>query len=130
MMRRHWTHRLSAVLFAVWFGIVGLEPAALGVCPMHNPTAGATATMADAHAGHASHVMGGEHAPADHHAHHCTCPGSCCSVAVLSVPVAGSHAVFVAQIATERPSPTLPTLANWTDFVLPFATAPPSATTA
>jgi hypothetical protein len=145
-MRRHWSHRLSAVFFAVWFGIVGLEPGALGTCRMHQSATGAMAAAMAAgghHAGHAGHAAMAAHAGAsshgddasnspaksptdgDHAAHHCSCPGCCCSVAALAVPVVASHDVFVGEIATTHALPAVVARKTWADFVLPFATAPP-----
>lgn len=131
-MRHHRAYRLFALLFAAWFGIVGLEPGALGACPMHwtNAVAAAAAMAQVDHDASAMSMPMGHGGQHGHGGHHCNCPGQCCAVGLLAMPVAISHAVTIASFATRLPSPTLPTRSNWTDFVLPFATAPPTALTA
>ncbi len=76
-------------------------------------------------------AAGDQHsAPDPHHSHNCTCPGSCCSAAALAAlgaqPSLAQFTEFTeAPSAFERSVPR-----EWTDFVLPFRTPPPQATSA
>jgi hypothetical protein len=131
-VHRHWTQRLGALLFAIWFAVVGFQPVALDACPLNSMTHDAAAGAAAAHAmeggGHTMSMdMGADHGsvPSGQHAHHCTCPGCCGSAPVLDAPARQDHvarivAAVVAPLVRVSQAP-----AAWTDFILPFPTAPP-----
>ena len=130
MMRRHWAWRASAVIFAIWFGLVGLEPGALSACPAH----GLNAQVAMAsHHGHAGHSMAGmeraapahqDSAPSSHH-HQCTCPDCGCCSALVSAPVASTIPVPSAVLDAVREVAYVSVRPAWVDYALPFSTAPP-----
>jgi hypothetical protein len=125
-VHRHWTKRLGAVLFGLWFCLAGFDGAA-DTCPMQGMAQASHAAM-PAGAAH-SMPMGTD---SDHgsdsghdHAHRCPCC-SCCSVSVLGVPpqqnyVATADAPPMAPVASHIDAPDV-----WVDFVLPFSTAPPA----
>ena len=132
-MRRHWSERLIGILGAVWFVLLGIEPAVFGACPAHG-LAGAVAS----HAGHGAAIGhmsahqtaraghdGG--APAHDDSHQCTCPGSCCAPTVMDVPSAQPGFALSATFTPEVGAAEQWYRAAWTDFVLPFATAPPQS---
>ncbi|HKG95259.1 MAG TPA: hypothetical protein VKA84_25295 [Gemmatimonadaceae bacterium] len=85
-MSRSWVERALAVVMAVWFVLVTIEPAALHSCPMHGthaadgghaPAASAAAGHHGAHASVASDAASdaaSEDVPAA--AQHCTCLGT------------------------------------------------------
>lgn len=125
-MTGSWSHRFLASFFALWLSLVGLESSVL-FCPMHEMRHAATdAAVPDVMIGMS---MPGEEAgdiPLPEHAsHRCSCPGTCSSVPVGSLPsfqiafggllrkVNGSE--FVATIVRLVPP----------DFTLPLSTAPP-----
>lgn len=135
-MHRRLSHQLLAMFGAVWFILIGIEPAVFGACPAHLTMGAATshgsqamATMPmDAaemhHAAAPGHDAG---TPEKHQSHQCTCPGSCCGPSVVAVPSASTP---VAVVVTTVWAPSLTSYqyrASWTDFVLPFATAPPQS---
>lgn len=118
----------------MWFGIVGLEPGALGACPAHGLNA-VTAQLAmashDASSGHAMHDMAapaGDHgsAPASQHHHQCTCPDCGCCAGLISAPVATTIPVPEAVLAAVREVSYVSVRPVWVDFVLPYPTAPPA----
>jgi hypothetical protein len=99
-----------------------------------------TLSDADEHA-HAAHLAAGHtdassHAPVpgtpEEPAHDapCDCLGHCCATSVIA-PGALSPTIAVSY-RDPAPVPGLPQhefVAHWVDFVLPFATAPPSMVT-
>jgi hypothetical protein len=129
-MRRHWSQRLVAMLGAVWFVLIGIEPAAFGACPAHEMAgsavhAGHTMPMGDAASMDGASM---EHhdtdAPAGHE-HQCTCPGSCCGPTVVVVPSVQPAFALSRHIAGVPAFSEYQYRAPWVDFVLPFGTAPP-----
>jgi hypothetical protein len=135
-MRMRWcrAQKLFALLGAVWFILVRIEPTVFGACPAHvmAPTPAshgshAVASMPmDAAATHHSAAAGdADGTPAEHHSHQCTCPGSCCGASVLATPYAAARLQIVVVVAQTPRLTGNQYRASWTDFVLPFATAPP-----
>jgi hypothetical protein len=122
-MRGRWWHRLLCAVLALWLGVFLAEPDGLHACPVHSP----------AGAGHASHGAshGASHhgAPASHGAGHtCTCPGPCCASAVTPLPAAAALPALAVLVVVPRAArPEHEYVAAWVDFVLPYATAPPSS---
>lgn len=137
-MRRHWSLRLLGTLSAVWFILVGIEPATFGACPAHT-----TASPSAAHSGHSMHMAAGtavsHHARSagktsqssdEHGPHQCTCPGSCCGPTLISAPSAQPPYTTTSTFAAKQQAVERVYRAAWTDFVLPFATAPPQGSLA
>lgn len=86
-------------------------------------------TMAPLAAASDGHDRCGARDPAQHGPQHgCTCLGACCTaVAVLPTPPTPVTLAMVEEavlIPTGRPDHEY--VAAWVDFVLPFATAPPT----
>ncbi|MDB4917934.1 MAG: hypothetical protein JWM95_5578 [Gemmatimonadetes bacterium] len=127
-MRRHWPERLIGLLGAAWFILIGIDPAAFGACPAHQ----APGSVA-AHAGHTMAMASGAGATAHHDAgapdsqseHRCTCPGSCCGPSIVVVPSVQPSFALSMRIAGVSRFAEYQYRAGWTDFVLPFANAPP-----
>jgi hypothetical protein len=147
-MRRSGTNRwIGLVLGALWCAAFAARPTLLA-CPMgahhaapsHSTGADPDPIVAD-HDAHALHVASG---PADvssnaaipdapdapAHDTPCDCLGHCCATSVIA-PGAWSS-TLAASYRDPAPVPGLPQhefVAHWVDFVLPFATAPPSMVT-
>ena len=141
--RPAWWQRTLALALAVWFVLLSIHLPALHVCAVHAPAYGgpssAESQPAAAEPGHAGgHLAsGGCASPAtrgvgdgpEPAGHLCTCVGSCCGAAVGVVPTP-TELAFRAQLVTTPVAPGRAAhdyVAAWTDFVLPFPTAPPSA---
>jgi hypothetical protein len=140
MARRRVSRLLHAVMALVWCGIVVARPLAMP-CPTgghgtHGPVAsapGPEAIAASAHDAHAAHAAHGPTSSATHEApaqdapaHSCDCLGHCCATAVVLPPV--FPASDLATSTRARPAfavDGISFVAAWTDFVLPFAIAPP-----
>lgn len=138
-MRRHWLQRLFAASFAVWFAIAGFGTMAPGACPMQmampgmSGMTGGSAAMAAMHAGaHSASGSTVREEPATPATNPCcACPGccsSCSTPSALPTHAASLHAAVRTQV-TQRPA-TYRFRPVWTDFILPFATAPPAAPSA
>jgi hypothetical protein len=133
-MRRHWSQRMLALFGAIWFILMGIEPATFGACPMLQSAGPATSLvghampmrMDGAAAQHESHDGQNSGTPTQHE-HQCTCPGSCCGPTVVPAISLQSTMAIVATVTTAQPSAEHRHRANWTDVVLPFATAPPNS---
>ncbi|MDB4905427.1 MAG: hypothetical protein JWO05_211 [Gemmatimonadetes bacterium] len=127
---RHRLPRVLAALFATWFAIVGMEPGALGACPMHSGAVQAHQQAALQHDASAHH----RHAPAQsnpHANHHCLClDGGCCAVALR----APSASVALGHLETAPVAAQFTPVASLRDyrveFALPWPTAPPRPFTA
>jgi len=126
MLRSRWS-RLLAALLTLWLGVFLADPDALHACPVHSPVA----AQAHGHAGHhdmgrdMGHDMGHD---AHHAGHACSCPGPCCAAATTPLPAVSLELVLGAPVVVARPGrPEHEYVAAWVDFVLPYATAPPSA---
>jgi hypothetical protein len=139
--------RLLALFMGVWLSLVQSDAGLFHACSTGNAAiaaheAGAVASMdapqaGDEHAGHdahASHEAGtaAESAPAQHHHssgdNECHCIGHCCvtTVPALRSPDTSALATVV-RIATVQPGRVShDVVAEWADYVLPFATAPPA----
>jgi hypothetical protein len=131
-MRRPCWHRALSAVLAVWFALVTVEPAALHACPMHSGGHAGARAHADSegqqadHAGHQA-VAGAPDSQAPSSGHSCTCLGDCSGTLVARVPE--GHVALVALLAPPKVAPGRPQhefVAAWVDFVLPFATAPPT----
>jgi hypothetical protein len=148
-MRRSFSCRLFAALFAPWFAVVVAEPVPMHDCPMHSVH---PAVHSTAHgAGNAMRMDGmpamdehdvasttgtsndapGESAPtsAHHGAHHQCCCLDCCS-AGAAAPVGRAPELSWAPVAIRMAIPraaaavVAPAAA---DYALPFANGPPAA---
>jgi hypothetical protein len=145
--------RLVAALLALfWCASVGARPM-LSACPMGAQHAAAGATHGggahgphgaqhdaqhDAlHAAHASHAANASLAEQDAPepsegpatgGHPCDCLSQCCAATVL-VPAPDSSRLLTAErfARAETPHWSDTFVPGWTDFVLPFATAPPAS---
>jgi hypothetical protein len=98
------------------------EPASLHACPVHAPM------MHGPKAAHGMHHHGsGDRHGAPHGASHaCSCPGPCCATALTPLPPHAPQLADIALVVVPRAArPDHEYVAAWTDFVLPFATAPP-----
>ncbi|MEQ1692498.1 MAG: hypothetical protein ABMA00_14510 [Gemmatimonas sp.] len=133
-MRRFRASRvLNALAALVWCGVVAARPVA-APCPMGgHGTAHSAPAVSNSHATHAAHGVptGTSHhtpAPSDSSTplHSCDCLAHCCASALAPTPSLSAILAFPA-IDSEAPSPVAQThyIAAWTDFVLPFAAAPP-----
>ncbi len=128
-MQRPWRPMLAAVM-AVWFLVLTMEPRALHVCPMHG------AANAGSESGHAGGSTGHHHAATlprdqspDDEASYCTCLGVCNGVSPVAVVPAAAAPSATVRVTNARPGrPQHEYMAGWVDFVLPFATAPPTST--
>ena len=123
-VRRSVCLRLLTCLWALWFGVILVEPAALS-CAEHG-----------AH-GHHMQQSGPDrthHGGQPHHANtSCTCLGACCcapTVAAPMAPVAELPATLIrvdgagAPAGLDEPNPSAPSYSH------PFANGPPASTTA
>lgn len=127
MHRPSWSRALSA-LFALWFTVYTVEPAALHACDVHDaPRATAAAGTTHAHATHAaqSDATPETGQPSDGNAC-CTCPGDCATPSPVALTAA--HVALVVPTATTSDTG----LADYeyapvaAAHVLPFANGPPS----
>ena len=144
-MRRSGRNRWTGLLVgALWCAAVAARPTLIA-CPMgaHHGGASDVSSAVDAHAAHAaaghthqSDGVRGEESPTptpDAPAHGttpCDCLGDCCATSIV-VPGALSSTI-VLSFTDPDPQPGLPQhefVGLWIDFVLPFATAPPSMVT-
>jgi len=138
---------MHVIAALVWCGVVAARPMAMP-CPMgghgegHEAAAhsGHIGTSADASAdaSHGHHVGMINASPAGLGAtpesprtpapkeHSCDCLGHCCAV-LATRPGASAPVVAFVEHAVEPPAPHVEVryIAAWTDFVLPFAIAPP-----
>ena len=125
-VRRSICLRLITCLWALWFGVVLVEPAALS-CPEHGTH------------GHQmqQHVGGGERAHHGGQSHHadttCTCLGACCCAPTVAAPLAAVAELpatrvsidhVAAPIGPDAPNPSAPSYSH------PFANGPPASTSA
>lgn len=144
-MHRTRSQRVAALLFAVWFALAGVKPGSMDTCPEHGGTHGSAgsapvsshvAGMADAHAMHAGHSMAGDAASgesatgstqqhSEHHKSHCTCAGSCCCAPALELSATAPRFARTVAPTVAPQVPVSVSRAGWTDFILPFPTAPP-----
>jgi hypothetical protein len=134
-MRRFRASRvLNALAALVWCGVVAARPVA-APCPMGgHGTSHSAAAVSGSHADHGTNAA--PHSDASHHApapdsstpqhHSCDCLAHCCASAAAPAPTLSLILAFPA-IESVVASPAAPTryVAGWTDFVLPFAAAPP-----
>lgn len=117
-MRGRWWHRVLRAVVALWLGVFLAEPDALHACPVHSPAMAGHAHGASHHGAPASQTAG----------HLCTCPGPCSAGALTPLPAAAAVPVLAALVVTPRAArPEHEYVAAWVDFVLPYATAPPSS---
>jgi hypothetical protein len=115
---------------------VGAGAHAMTHCGAHAPTdamaseretAPRTHAPADVH--HVSHPpAGGPHGGPHDGAHPCTCLGACCAAIPALLPASPVTVTALVTLApvTSTGRPEHEYVAGWVDFVLPFATAPPS----
>lgn len=118
--------RLLTGLWALWFGVVLVEPAALS-CPEHG--AHGHQMQQQAGGGDRSH-----HGGQSHHAKTtCTCLGACCCAPTVAAPLAAfaelpaarvNVAGDVAPVGPDEPNPSAPSYSH------PFANGPPASTSA
>lgn len=125
-VRRSVWLRLITCLWALWFGVVLVEPSALS-CPEH----GAHGHQMQQRAG------GGERAHHTSQSHHtnaaCTCLGACCCAPTVAAPLAVVAELPATRISIDRvaapagpdePNPSAPSYSH------PFANGPPASTSA
>jgi hypothetical protein len=139
--------RVLALFMGVWLSLVQSDAGLFHACSTGNAAVAALAAAAvpttdapqtaDAHKGHgahASHEAGTavESAPAQHDHNsgdnECHCIGHCCvtTLPALRAPDTSALATVV-RIATVQPGrASHEVVAEWADYVLPFATAPPA----
>lgn len=146
MLARVRSRWIGAFLGALWSAAV-VAPPGLIACPMVShadihatATVSGNATAAQASVGDHAHHAPSEHAAErvtstvessgerTHDVHPCDCLGSCCGSAPQTSCVV-SVAIVAAQVAARlHPAVTRTAyLSDWNDFVLPFATAPPTS---
>lgn len=114
--------RVAAALIAAWFLVLVTEPGALATCAMHSGGKKVAATV-DVHAGHAGHT---ETQDEPKPGACCTCLSHCCVAPVVVAPAAIESVVATIVRAFEQSGrPEHEYRGAWTDFVLPFSTAPP-----
>jgi hypothetical protein len=123
-VRRSVWLRLVTCLWAFWFGVVLVEPAALS-CPMHSSHAGHRMQMPADTADHA------QHGTPSHHAHTvCTCLGACCGAPTVAINFGVLPELPVAWVLadgrapwshTETRAPSAPRYSH------PFANGPPAS---
>jgi hypothetical protein len=92
-------HRTLAVVYALWFAVVLVEPAAIHTCPMHGALHAAMHdTMPAAEHVHGGHDGAGSSQPRGR-AKPCTCIGACCAAVAAVIPsrtdvlIASTHLV-------------------------------------
>lgn len=124
-MRRHWSLRALAVVFAAWFGIAGLGPMPFVQCSMPQMDMGTPGGSM------ASHDASMQQTPRDQQRHpmpdqqsHRCCMMCCCQSLSAAPPrpvevAAAAPAVPVRATTVRGDRITSP------KFLLPFATAPP-----
>ena len=117
-MQRSRVERVLAVLLAVWFVLVTIEPAALHTCAVHGG-AHATAAAAEHHGGHDT---AGDPASANH----CSCLGDCAAAVTSALP-ARALTPWPASVAAVSSLPPLAALfvPPAIHFARPFANGPP-----
>jgi hypothetical protein len=127
-MRRSLWQRAFASLFAIWFTISLVEPAALHSCPVHG---GGTVSATGGHGGgdHAGHDMptAPTDAPSDHA--QCTCLGDCTVGSATTIVPASAFELLTAIIRPYRPvlaTAGLRPVAH-APHTLPFSNGPPRA---
>jgi len=106
MRRRRW-HRIAAALIGGWTLVLSTSSVAMAACPTHG--APAQGARPDAMAAMHHDATAPAHGHSHHAAHHCTCPGDCCSTASLALaqrPVVALPVVPVA-VAAQQPAPAL-----------------------
>ena len=130
-MRRFRTSRiLNALAALVWCGTVAARPVAVS-CPMggHGSAQHSATAESESHAAHGAPVATPHHAPErapDSLPHSCDCLAHCCASVVAPTPtLTATLAVSVGDSDAASPVAQTPYVAVWTDFVLPFAVAPP-----
>jgi hypothetical protein len=139
--------RVLALFMGVWLSLVQSDAGLFHACSTGNAAIAAlevgAAASTDApkagdehegHGAHASHEAGTavESAPAQHDHNsgdnQCHCIGHCCvtTLPALRAPDTSALATVV-RIATVQPGrASHEAVAEWADYVLPFATAPPA----
>ena len=98
-------------------------------CPTHSGIPTAASHGASAGGAVAEHDHGADHsAPANHGTrHNCSCPGpGCCPSAVAVVPTITVPMAHVVAIHEAAAVSTLEVFSGESDYLLPFATAPPA----
>lgn len=125
-VRRSVCLRLLTCLWALWFGVVLVEPAPLS-CPEH----GTHGHRMQQQAG------GGERAHHGSRPHHadatCTCLGACCCAPTVAAPLAAVAELPAARVSLESAgAPAGPDKPNQSapSYSHPFANGPPASTTA
>lgn len=139
--------RVLALFMGVWLSLVQSDAGLFHACSTGNAVVAALAAAAvpttdapqtaDAHEGHGAHASNEagtavESAPAQHDHNsgdnECHCIGHCCvtTLPALRAPDTSALATVV-RIATVQPGrASHEVVAEWADYVLPFATAPPA----
>jgi hypothetical protein len=125
-VRRFVCLRLLTCLWALWFGVVLVEPSALS-CPEHG------AHRHEMHQ-HAARGQSAHHGAPSHHANaSCTCLGACCCAPMVAAPLAAVTelpAVRVGVTDVDAPAGTDEPNASTPGYSHPFANGPPASTTA
>ena len=143
-MRKSRIARLLALVMGVWLSLVQSDAGLFHACSTGNGAvaayeAGAEASTPPAHGAHGEHAEPGNHqAPAaatdtsPTHQHgtgdaECHCIGHCCVSTVPALRAPDTFAlVSVVRVDAVQPGrASHAVVAEWADFVLPFATAPP-----
>ncbi|WP_396204993.1 hypothetical protein [Gemmatimonas sp.] len=142
-MRKSRIARLLALVMGVWLSLVQSDAGLFHACATGNGAvaayeAGVAATTPPSHGAHAEHAD--HHAPAaaaapdtsPAHQHgtgdaECHCIGHCCVPTVPALRAPDTFAlVSVLRVDAVQPGrASHAVVAEWADFVLPFATAPP-----
>ncbi|WP_434480372.1 hypothetical protein [Gemmatimonas sp.] len=143
-MRKSRTARLLALVMGVWLSLVQSDAGLFHACSTGNGAVAAyeasdVASTPPSHGAHGEHAEHGNHqAPAaaadtsPTHQHgtgdaECHCIGHCCVSTVPALRAPDTFAlVSVVHVDAVQPGrASHAVVAEWADFVLPFATAPP-----
>ncbi|MFY7923844.1 MAG: hypothetical protein ACOVSI_15680 [Gemmatimonas sp.] len=140
-MRKSRIARLLALVMGIWLSLVQSDAGLFHACSTGNGAvaayeAGVAATTPPSHGAHAEHAQHQAHeaAPDSSPAHQhgtgdaeCHCIGHCCVSTVPALRAPDTFAlVSVVRVDAVQPGrASHAVVAEWADFVLPFATAPP-----
>lgn len=127
-MRRSWRTRLLTATYSLWLFVVLGELPMVHMCPAHSAGHASHAMTMPGMAQHAHAAGDPRTAPSENHSQQpCTCLGDCCCAVPAALPA--PRVVVTLLAATRIPTigrPQHDYVAAWSDFVLPFATAPPA----
>ena len=123
--------RFLALFMGAWLSLVQSDAGLFHACDTGRQHAPVLQTPADGHAHHeASHGASQSPAQHDHNSgdNECHCIGHCCVTTLPALRAPDTFAlVGEVRITTVQPGRVLhEVVAEWADYVLPFATAPPA----